>query len=176
MKNNITNDQIIQSARRQRQAVDSQMSVAPWQPRHRQSRTIAAIIAVAASLVSFIAGYGIRGKVSLPEAQPLAQSIVVQHDTTTVHHRDTTFRRDSVYIREWIKGDTVYIEKYKDRYVFRDRWRDSISVREVHDTTAVEVKVEKNLSWSQKAKIGAFPWLLLAFIGALVWIFRKYLF
>ena len=93
MKNNITNDQIIQSARRQRQAVDSQMSVAPWQPRHRQSRTIAAIIAVAASLVSFIAGYGIRGKVSLPEAQPLAQSIVVQHDT--IMRVETV--RDTIY-------------------------------------------------------------------------------
>ena len=94
MKNNITNDQIIQSARRQRQAVDSQMSVAPWQPRRRKSHTIAAIIAIAASLVSFIAGYGIRGKVSQPEAQPLAQSIVVQHDTVmrveTV--RDTIYR------------------------------------------------------------------------------------
>ena len=93
MKNNITNDQIIQSARRQRQAVDSQMSVAPWQPRRRQSRTIAAIIAVAASLVSFIAGYGIRGKVSQPEAQPLAQSIVVQHDT--IMRVETV--RDTVY-------------------------------------------------------------------------------
>ena len=93
MKNNITNDQIIQSARRQRQAVDSQMSVAPWQPRRRQSRTIAAIIAIAASLVSFIAGYGIRGKVSQPEAQPLAQSIVVQHDT--IMHVETV--RDTIY-------------------------------------------------------------------------------
>ena len=106
----------------------------------------------------------------------IVERIVVQHDTTTVHHRDTTFRRDSVYIREWMKGDTVYIEKYKDRYVFRDRWRDSVSVREVHDTTAVEVKVEKPLSWAQKAKIGAFPWLVLAFIGAALWTFRKYIF
>ena len=73
-----------------------------------------------------------------------------------------------------MKGDTVYIEKYKDRYVFRDRWRDSVSVREVHDTTAVEVK--KNLSWAQKAKIGAFPWLVLAVIGAALWTFRKYIF
>ena len=89
----ISNDQIIQSARRQRQAVDSQMSVAPWQPRRRQSRTIAAIIAIAASLVSFIAGYGIRGKVSQPEAQPLAQSIVVQHDT--VMRVETV--RDTIY-------------------------------------------------------------------------------
>ena len=93
MKNNITNEQIIQSARRQRQAVDSQMSVAPWQPRRRQSRTIAAIIAIAASLVSFIAGYGIRGKVSQPEAQPLAQSIVVQHDT--IMRVETV--RDTIY-------------------------------------------------------------------------------
>ena len=106
----------------------------------------------------------------------IVERIVVQHDTTTVHHRDTTFRRDSVYIREWMKGDTVYIEKYKDRYVFRDRWRDSVSVREVHDTTSVEVKVEKPLSWAQKAKIGAFPWLVLAVIGAALWIFRKYIF
>ena len=106
----------------------------------------------------------------------IVERIVVQHDTTTVHHRDTTYHRDSIYIREWMKGDTVYVDRFRDRYVFRDRSRDSVSVREVHDTTAVEVKVEKPLSWSQKAKIGAFPWLLLTLIGAVLWIFRKYLF
>jgi len=89
----ISNEQIIQSARRQRQAVDSQMSVDPWQPRRRQSRTIAAIIAVAASLVSFIVGYGIRGKASQPEAQPLAQTVVVQHDT--IMRVETV--RDTIY-------------------------------------------------------------------------------
>ena len=106
----------------------------------------------------------------------IVERIVVQHDTTTVHHRDTAYRRDSVYIREWMRGDTVYVDRFRDRYVFRDRWRDSVSVREVHDTTAVEVKVEKSLSWSQKAKIGAFPWLVLAVIGLLLWAFRKRLF
>ena len=106
----------------------------------------------------------------------IVERIVVKHDTTTVHHRDTTYHRDSIYIREWMKGDTVYVDRFRDRYVFRDRWRDSVSVREVHDTTAVEVKVEKPLSWAQKAKIGAFPWLLLTLIGLLLWTFRKYLF
>ena len=114
---------------------------------------------------------------AVPACSPkIVERIVVQHDTTTVHHRDTTYRRDSVWLKEWIKGDTVYIEKYKDRYVFRDRWRDSVRIVERHDTTAVQVKVEKPLSWAQKAKIGAFPWLLLGLIGALLWIFRKYIF
>lgn len=106
----------------------------------------------------------------------IIERIVVQRDTLQVHHRDTTYRRDSIYIREWMKGDTVYVDRYRDRYVFRDRWRDSIQVRERHDTTTVEVKVEKPLSWAQKAKIGAFPWILLALIGSLVWIFRKFIF
>ena len=108
----------------------------------------------------------------------IIERVVYQRDTTVVHHRDTTYRRDSIWMKEYVKGDTVYIEKYKDRFVYRDRWRDSIRV--VRDSVAVEtikeVKVEKPLSWSQKAKIGAFPWILLALIGAVLWIFRKYLF
>lgn len=93
MKNNITNDEIIQSARHQRQAIDSQMSVAPWQPRQRQGRYTATIVAVAASLVSFVAGYGIRGKESQPETQLLAQTVVVQHDTI----RQVATVRDTIY-------------------------------------------------------------------------------
>ena len=123
------------------------------------------------------AAIGLCFCVALSSCSPkIVERVVVQHDTTTVHHRDTTYRRDSVYIREWMAGDTVYVDRFRDRYVFRDRWRDSVSVREVHDTTAVEVKVEKSLSWSQKAKIGAFPWLALAVIGLLLWTFRKRLF
>lgn len=106
----------------------------------------------------------------------IVEKVRTEYVYRDVHHRDTVVTRDSVYIREWMKGDTIFIEKYKDRYVFRDRWRDSVQVREVHDTTAVEVKVEKPLSWSQKAKIGLFPWILLALVGALLWIFRKHIF
>jgi len=113
----------------------------------------------------------------LPACSPkIVERIVVQHDTLRVHHRDTTYQRDSVYIREWMKGDTVYIDRFRDRYVYRDRWRDSVRIVERHDTTAVQVKVEKPLSWSQKARIGAFPWLLLAVLALGVWTFRKRIF
>ena len=106
----------------------------------------------------------------------IVERIVVQRDTLQVHHRDSIFTKDSVYIREWMKGDTVYLDRFRDRYIYKDRWRDSIQVRERHDTTTVEVKVERELSWAQRAKIKAFPWLLLSVIGALLWIFRKYIF
>ena len=90
-----------------------------------------------------------------------------------VHHRDTTIQHDSVYIREYMKGDTVHHYEYRDRYVYRDRWRDSIQKTEVHDTTTVEKLVEKQLSPIQKAKINSFWWLLLGLLGFAGWTFRK---
>ena len=101
------------------------------------------------------------------------ESIVVQHDTTVVHHRDSIYQRDSLYIREWMKGDTVYIDRWHDRTFYRDRWRDSISIKEVHDTTKVEKLVEKKLSAGQKMKINSFWYLLAGILGFAVWTFRK---
>ena len=73
----ISNEQIIQSARRQRESVNSRMGVEPWHPHHRHSRGIAAAIAIAASFISFIAGYGVRANMSQSDIQPMAQNILV---------------------------------------------------------------------------------------------------
>ena len=89
----ITNEQIIQSARRQRQSVNSRMEVEPWKPRHHHGRGVAATITIAASLLSFIAGYGIHSKMSQPITQPVAQVVQVQHDTIL----QTEVIRDTVY-------------------------------------------------------------------------------
>lgn len=88
---------------------------------------------------------------------------------------DTTFVHDSTFIREFVKGDTVRITEYKDRYVYQYRYlRDTAFV---HDTTTVqtvkEVKVEQPIPWEKRAKIGAFWWLVVALSGLLVWTFRK---
>lgn len=104
----------------------------------------------------------------------IQEKVIVLRDTTIVHHRDSLVTRDSVYVKEWLKGDTVYLEKYRDRYVYKDRWRDSVKVVERHDTTTFEVKVEKPLSWSQKAKISLFPWLLGLSLALVVWVTKKW--
>ena len=111
---------------------------------------------------------------ALPGCSPrIFEEVRTEYVYRDVHHRDTTIQHDSVYIREYMKGDTVHHYEYRDRYLYRDRWRDSILVKEVHDTTAVEKLVEKELSRSQKAKINSFWWLLVGLFASLVWIFRK---
>jgi hypothetical protein len=101
----ITNEQIIQSARRQRQAVDSRMDVEPWKPRHHKPYGLAAVIAIAASLVSFIAGYAIHANLQPSDVQqPLAQVVEVQHDTI---------------MQQEIIRDTIYQTRTVTRYVDR---------------------------------------------------------
>ena len=98
----------------------------------------------------------------------IVEKVVHQHDTTEIHHRDSIYRRDSVWMREYVKGDTILLEKYRDRILYRDRWRDSIVVRvdSVTVEAVKEVKVEKPLNAWQRFKIGGFWWLLaLAAVG-----------
>ena len=103
----------------------------------------------------------------------VVEKVVTKIEYRDVHHRDTTIQHDSTFIKEYVKGGTVHHYEYRDRYIFRDRWRDSTVTKEVHDTTTVEKKVEKELSRSQKAKIDSFWWLVLAVAGLAGWTFRK---
>ena len=105
----------------------------------------------------------------------IIERVVVQRDTTRVVVRDSVwqYQHDSVYVRE--KGDTVY--KYVEHIRYRDRIKVDTFYRVKVDSVAVErikeVKVEKPLSWWQKAKIGAFWWLCALVIGLILWTFRK---
>ena len=80
----ISNEQIIQSAKRQRQSVFENMNVEPWQGRSG-NRKFAGAVGIAASLVGFLAGYAFHAYMpqSQPDESPVAQVIQVQHDTIT---------------------------------------------------------------------------------------------
>ena len=87
--------------------------------------------------------------------------------------KDSVFIRDSIFQKEYIKGDTVYLDKYIHKYIYRDKYKtDSVFIA-VHDTTIVEKLVEKQLTPMQKAKQDAFWGLILALVLALLWILRK---
>jgi hypothetical protein len=79
----------------------------------------------------------------------------IKRDTVyqSVLQRDSVYLHDSVYIKEWQKGDTIYRD--------RDRWHTKYVEKEVHDTLyrskvdsiAVPYPVEKELTWWEKKKI-----------------------
>jgi len=98
----ISNEQIIESARRQQQQVDSRMRVEPWQTRRRSSGWVA-VVGIAASLISFFAGYALHASKPQPAAPLEAQVVQVQHDT--IMQVQTV--RDTVY-------QTRIVTKYKE--------------------------------------------------------------
>lgn len=91
-------------------------------------------------------------------------------------HRDSIYRRDSIYIRD--KGDTVWMEKY--RYLYRDKLiRDTLYLSRT-DSIRVPYPVERELTRWQSLKMELGGWAMgiiiavaLAIAGWLVYRLRK---
>jgi hypothetical protein len=88
--------------------------------------------------------------------------------------RDSVYLHDSVYVKEWQKGDTVFRD--------RDRWHTKYVEREVHDTLyqsrvdsiAVPYPVEKELTWWQAKKIEFGELAMLIMAGLLCFVVIKH--
>lgn len=84
--------------------------------------------------------------------------------------RDSVYLHDSVFVKVWQKGDTVYNE--------RDRWHVKYVVKEVHDTLysfkvdsiAVPYPVEKDLSWWSRVKIDFGGLAMIVMAGLLLFV------
>lgn len=102
----------------------------------------------------------------------IIERVQVQRDTTyvTAYLRDSVVHRDSIYIKEQVKGDTIKITEYRDRWRERVRIQHDTIIRHQIDTIAVqrtiERKVEQPLGWWKKVRLRAF-WaiLILALVG-----------
>lgn len=100
---------------------------------------------------------------------------VYQRDTTYIRNTrvDSTFKRDSVFVKE--KGDTIYIykEKIRERYrIVRDTLYRS-KIDSVYIDREKEVKVEKELTAWQRFRLNGF-WILAAIVvGYFVWRNRR---
>lgn len=88
---------------------------------------------------------------------------VVEHTTDTLWsdrwHRDSIYLKDSVFVNQYVKGDTVFRELVRWKVEYRDRWlmdsvrivsRDSIPV-----PYPVTEYVEKQLTWWQQTRLHA---------------------
>ena len=99
----------------------------------------------------------------------------VRTDTCYIsrQQRDSIWLHDSVHVKEFMAGDTVY--------VLRDRWKTKYVERQVHDTCyvathdtvpqpyPVEVEVPAELTWWQRLRMQLGGALLLLLAGGVVW-------
>lgn len=87
------------------------------------------------SLVTLLAGCKTK-YVAVPEVH-YRDSVYVKYA------RDSVFLRDSVWSTMYVRGDTVYSEKYKTRYVYKNVLRIDTVLRTVRDsvpTYALQVR------------------------------------
>ena len=90
--------------------------------------------------------------------------------------RDSVYLHDSVFIAQYTRGDTVYVDKVSVKYRYRDRWRhDTVAVTR-RDSVRVPVPVEKPLGWWQQARLKLF-WPLVVVVVVLAvavwWMIRR---
>lgn len=104
----------------------------------------------------------------------------VKHDTLTItrQQRDSIFMHDSIYVNQFSRGDTVFLEVQKWHTQFRDRWHhDSIYIAR-RDSVPVPYPVERQvpaeLSWWQQLQIWLGRLVLVAMaVCAGWWIVKK---
>jgi len=92
------------------------------------------------------------------------------HDTTYLTHNV----HDSVFvenlIKEYVKGDTVFLEKTKTKYIEKVRVDTLLTYKEVPVEVKIETTkfVEKQLNWFQKTLMGLGVCFIISIIAAIV--------
>lgn len=83
--------------------------------------------------------------------------------------RDSVYLHDSVFVNQYSKGDTVFVDKVVAKYQYKDRWRyDTVAVVRT-DSVRVPYPVEKDLGWWEKTRLYSFP-VLVAIVAVLAFI------
>jgi hypothetical protein len=130
---------------------------------------LAAILLIA--LASLFTGCTTTKYVTVPE---------VHSDTVriTQHQRDSIVLRDSIYVNQYQRGDTVFLQVDRWHTSYRDRWHTDTAYISRRDSIPVPVPVEKavpaKLSWFQQLQLwlGRLVLVALAVLTG-IWLIRK---
>lgn len=111
----------------------------------------------------------------------VVETVVVKTDTLiqTKVEKDSVVHRDSVYVHEWMKGDTVWVEKVK----WVTKWENHLAhdTLYISKTDTVRVKdvvvkeVKKPMGWFAETFMIIGIVASLSLIVFIVWKIRKYL-
>lgn len=99
----------------------------------------------------------------------------VHTDTTYINKTqyDSIWMHDSIYLHEYERGETIFIEKTKWLTKYKEKQVHDTLIHELVDSVAVPYPVEKELKWRQRTALGMFPWISAGFVALLGWTLRK---
>lgn len=132
-------------------------------------------------LLAFIASLAICGVIGmLTSCRSVKYVPVPEYHTEYKVKTDSFVMRDSVWVKDsvwlWMKGDTVYKErwhtKYNDRYVYRNK-TDTVMQT---DSVRVPYPVERELSRWSETKMNLFvpiALLCVVFFVTLLWLIKR---
>ncbi len=94
--------------------------------------------------------------------------------------RDSIYQRDSVFVNQWMVGDTVYQDKVIWKYVYRDKVRyDTVSILR-SDSVRVPYPVEHKLTKWEEVRLTVGGWaiafiiiVILIVVGRLIYKIKK---
>lgn len=152
-----------------------------WNKRYARARRIINIIGIAIGVGFLIAAICILSSCSMLKQKPI---YIVERDSIYITKHDSTFVRDSVFLKDSVlvekKADTVYIKKmvyqYKYKYIDKEI-HDTTYLDKYKDTTIIK-EVERKFTKMEKAQLGfakiAFG-ILVGFLLYLCWkLFKKF--
>ena len=109
--------------------------------------------------------------------------VPVTHTDTLIQtkvQRDSIWKHDSIYLHEWMKGDTVYIEKTRWLTDYKERLRiDTVYKSRIDTITKTITKTKTktktdSLTWWQQTRIKfANVMIYLAILIFVVWLAKK---
>ena len=113
-------------------------------------------------LIILLAGFVLIGLGACRSVRYIpVESVRLDSVVTILHHRDSIYQHDSVYIKE--KADTLLIERW------HTRWRERVSHDTLYmsktDTIRVPVPVERKLSKAERTYITIGKWSVGAVAG-----------
>lgn len=99
----------------------------------------------------------------------------VRTDTTYINKTqyDSIWMHDSIHLKEYTKGDTVFLEKTKWQVKYKEKQVHDTLIHERVDSVPVPYPVEKELTLGQRIAIRCFPWLLSLCVLFAGYSFRK---
>jgi len=110
-----------------------------------------------------------------------SQQIIIPNDTTTNtnryhghYERDSIYLHDSIYVREYIKGDTIFIDKIVEH--FKDRWLTRTDTLSQTDTVTITQTITQTITEKEKYVPGFYKWCAGILIVFVLFLIFKYLF